>query len=174
MNIQEKKQSVAELSVKFKNSQAAYLVEYKGCTCSELTSLRRELRASGADFAVVKNTLARKASSDTGAKVLADLFKGPIAVIWANKDPVLPAKIVTNFAKAKECFIVKGGSFEGQVLSPQDVEAMSKLPSKEELWAKLLSLINAPAIALLRTINAPASSLLRVLEAWRAELEKKQ
>jgi large subunit ribosomal protein L10 len=174
MNTQEKEQIVQELSTRFSNSPAAFVVHYQGCTCEELTGLRNDLRPSGAKFAVVKNTLAKRAVEGTHAAKLADVFDGPTAVIWSGKDPVTPAKLLSNFTKAKESFSVKAGVFEGNVLDAAGVQSLATLPSKEELIAKLLGLFNAPAIQLLRMLNAPAASLVRVLDAWRAELEKKE
>jgi large subunit ribosomal protein L10 len=120
---------------------------------------------------VVKNTLARRAVEETPAKKMQELFQGPSTVIWADADPVTPAKILAEFAKDNEKFVIKGAFVDGDLIKADGVEALSKLPSKEELIAKLLSLINAPAIKLLQTISAPGTNLVRVLDAQRAKLE---
>jgi large subunit ribosomal protein L10 len=174
MNTQEKEQVVQELSTRFSKAPAAFVVHYQGCTCEELTGLRNDLRPSGAKFAVVKNTLAKLAVQRTSAAKLADVFDGPTAVVWSGKDAVAPAKLLSHFSKTKESFAVKAGVFEGNVLDAAGVQSLATMPSKEELTAKLLGLLNAPAIQLLRMLNAPAASLVRALEAWRAELEKKE
>ena len=112
-------------------------------------------------------------ASGLGRNHLSSMMVGPTAVIWASLDPVQPAKLITEFAKQKESFLVKGGVMDGSALSIEQVEALAKLPSRNELLGNLLSLINAPGIRLLQMMNAPASSLVRLLEAWRAEIEKK-
>jgi len=173
MNLQAKQESVAEFVANFGNSQGTYLVNYQGITCQELTSIRNKLRESGAKFAVVKNTLAKKAIADTPMSGLNDLFEGPTAVVWTGKDPVSPAKILADFKKTQDKLLLKGGFIDGAVIGPKDVEALAKMPSKLELQAKLLSLINAPGTQLVRLLNAPASSLVRLLGAWKGEIEKK-
>ena len=174
MNLEQKQKMVVDLEGHFGSSSAAFLVNYKGCTCEELTRLKRKLAPAGAKMAVVKNTLAKRAVSGSKNSVVSDLFKGPTAVVWASKDPVQPAKILAEFAKEKETFELKGGVMDGAHLSPAQVTELATLPSKEQVLSKLLALINAPATQLLRTINAPAASLARLLEAWRGEIEKKQ
>lgn len=173
MNLAEKQSEVTALTEEFRGAAASFLVGYQGCKCSELTDLRRKLRPAGAKFSVVKNTLACRALEEAGIKGLDSHFIGPVGVIWSEKDPVTPAKVLTEFAKNVEAFKLKGGVVDGNVVSAPDVEALAKLPSKEQILANLLALINAPATRLLQTINAPASSLARLLGAWRAEIEKK-
>ncbi len=173
MNIGQKEQSVGELQSLFKGAPAAFLVDYQRCTCQELTTLRRDLRPSGAKLAVVKNTLARLAVAGTPAEKLSNSFEGMTAVVWSGADPVAPAKVLSTFAKSKESFSIRGGVFEGALLDQAGVQSLATMPSKEEMQSKLLALINAPAVQLLRMLNAPASSLARLLEAWRAEIEKK-
>lgn len=173
MNKAEKQEEIDFLTGQFHDATAAYLVGYQGCKCSELTTFRRKLRQSGATFQIVKNTLAKRAVKGTGAIAIEKLLVGPTAVIWAKKDPVSPAKVISEFAKGVENFKLKGGVVEGSQVSAAEIESLARMPSREELLGRLLALMNAPAVRLLQTIKAPASSLARVLEAWRAELEKK-
>lgn len=174
----EKEQTVGQLADLFGKAGASYVISFQGSTCAQLTSFRKELRGAGASFAVVKNTLAKRAikncekkgiDSDTYLKA----FKGPVAVVWAGEDVVSPAKVISKHAKDVESLAVKAGFVDGQVVGPKDVEALASMPSKEELIAKLLGLINAPATRLLQTMNAPSTQLVRTIEAWRVELEKK-
>lgn len=174
MNLQEKQTELDLLTEAFQKTPAVFLVGYQGCKCSELTQLRRKLRSTGAKFRVVKNTLAKRAAKGTSAEKLEELFTGPTGVVWTDRDSVAPAKLVTEFAKGVENFKIKGGVVEGSVVKVSDIEALAKMPSREEILAKLLALINAPASRLLQTINAPASALVRLLGAWKGELEKKQ
>lgn len=174
MNLQEKEQMVGELVGKFQAAELAVLVNYQGCTCEQLTALRKKLKPVGGRFAVVKNKLARRALEGTPGSSLKDLFAGPTGVVWSSEDPVAPAKIIKDFAKDNEKFSVKAGILGEDVLDAKQVESLANLPSREELLAKLLATINAPATRLLQTINAPGTQLARVLEAWRGDLEKKQ
>jgi large subunit ribosomal protein L10 len=173
MNTEEKKLAVGELTDLFKGAEAAYLLSYKGSNASQMTSMRRELRASGATFAVVKNTLAKKALSDLGTTDLSSYFKGPVAVVWAKGDFVTPAKIISKHSKENDKLSVTAGLVEGKVVDGSGFEAIATLPSREEILSKLLALINTPATKLVQMLNAPASKLVRTIDAWRAELEKK-
>ena len=173
MNSQQKETQAGVLAEQFKGAEMALVVSYQGCKCQELTMLRRKLRPMGAQFAVVKNSLVRRALKSANVAGLDDMFTGPTAVIWSEKDPVGPSKAAVDFAKEVEAFSVKGGVLGDKVLSKNDIADLAKMPSREELFGKLLALINAPATKLLQTINAPANSLARVLGAWKGELEKR-
>jgi large subunit ribosomal protein L10 len=174
MNLEVKQNEVDALAGAFSKTPAVFLVGFQGTKCAALTSLRRKLHPSGAQFQVVKNTLAKRASKGTVAEKLEQHFRGPTAVIISGKDSVSSAKTITEFAKGVESFKIKAGVVEGSLVSPAEIEALAKMPSREELLGKLLAVMNAPAVRLLQTINAPAASLARVLGAWKGELEKKQ
>lgn len=173
MLAQDKAQSVVELTELFGSAQAAYVLSYQGSTCAQLTALRKELRPTGASFAIVKNTLAKIAIADTEAKDLASEFNGPVAVVWTKEDVVSPAKIIAKHSKTVTALSVKAGVFEGKVVSKNDVEAIATLPSREELLSQLLALMNAPATRLVQMINAPATQLVRTLDAWAQELAER-
>ena len=173
-NLEKKHKVVSELSEKFKSSGATFVADYKGCSCQELTNLRAKLTEKGASMAVVKNTLAKRAVEGTESEKLLSEFIGPVAVIWSNEDdPVSPAKILDGFAKEQEKFELKSAVFEGQLLDQSGVKNLASMPSKEELFAKLLALMNAPATKLLQTINAPGAQVVTVLNAWKGKLEEK-
>ncbi|MCC6931999.1 MAG: 50S ribosomal protein L10 [Deltaproteobacteria bacterium] len=169
----QKEQSVQELNQNFTGAQASFLVNYQGCTCADITGLRRKLKPIGADVAVIKNTLACRAISGTSMEKMQDMLAGPTAVIWAKKDIVTPAKVLKEFGKDRDYFKIKGGFVDGQVVDGSAVAALAELPSKEQLLSTLLALINAPATRLLQTINAPAQQLVSLLDAWRAKIEGK-
>jgi large subunit ribosomal protein L10 len=173
MLAQEKEQSVKELTELFGSAAASYVLSYQGTTCEQLTQFRRELKPTGASFSIVKNTLAKRALSGSSASELSSEFIGPVAVVWAKEDVVSPAKIIAKHSKSVETISVKAGVFEGKVISKEEVGNIATLPSREELLAKLLYLMNAPATQLVRMLNAPATQLTRTIEAWRQELEKK-
>ncbi|MCL4143515.1 UNVERIFIED_CONTAM: hypothetical protein GTU68_024239 [Idotea baltica] len=173
MNLQDKEQLVGQVSQSFSDAAATFIVDYRGCSCQALTELRKELRPSGATFSVVKNTLIRRAIEGTDVTGLDSVLKGPTAVVWTGEDPVAPAKVISKFAKAQESFSIKAGIVDGKVVDASGIAGLAELPSREELFSKLLSLINAPATKLLQTINEPAGQLVRLLGAWQQELEKK-
>lgn len=173
MNTQQKEAVVTEIAGTMENAVAAFLVDYKGCDTASLTALRRELQPGGASMAVVKNTLLRRAVANTPAADWDQYLAGPTALVWSDSDAVLPAKLLAKFQKANVNFQIKAGFVEGQVVDAAGVEQLASLPSKEELYAKLLALMNAPATQLLRMMNAPAQTLVRLLDAWREEKEKR-
>ncbi len=168
----QKEASVEQIGKAFEGATASFIVDYKGCSCDELTAIRKELRDVGASFSVVKNTLAKIAINDTSADGLKEFLSGPTAVVWSGEDPVSPAKVVSKYAKDLDNFSVKAGSFEGELLGESAIEELASLPSKEELYAKLLGLLIAPATRLAQTMNAPATQLARLLDLRRQELEK--
>lgn len=172
MNRTEKQESVATLSEYFQGSASAFVVDYKGCKCRSLESLRAKLREGGSKFAVVKNTLAKRALAEAELDSISGLFTGPVGVVWGGEDPVATAKVLKEFGADVETFEVKGGVLDGDVLSAKQVEALSALPSKEQLLGQLLSVINAPATRLAQTLNAPAAQFVRLLEAWRGKKEE--
>lgn len=164
-------QIVSSLKESFQGAGASFIVDYQGCSCEDLTSLRKKLRPTGSRFAVVKNTLTRRAIDGTDAAGLEEFLTGPTAVVWSEDDPVSPAKVLSDFAKGQESFTVKAGFVDGAVVGEDQVKALASMPSKEELYAKLLSLINAPATRLLQTVNAPAAQVVRLLAAVRDSKE---
>ena len=173
MNLQEKEGAVSGMSEAFKVAEVTLVVNFQGLPCERIVDLRKQLKPSGGKFKVVKNTLAKRALKGTDSSGISEFFKGPTAIIWSDVDPVGPTKVVVDFAKANEKLVVKAGVVDGAVLSPKDVEALAAMPSREQLLAKLLAMLNAPATRLLQTINAPAAQLVRTLAAWRDEIEKK-
>ena len=173
MKRQEKIEAAKTLGENFVKAQSAFLVDYQGCSCSDLTSLRAKLRPTGATFSVVKNTLTKRAISEGDFSGLAEHLVGPTAVVLSEEDPVSPAKLLSDFSKDQESFQIKAGVVDGEIVDSAAVEALAKLPSREELLSTLLALINAPATRLLQTMNAPAAQLARLLGAWKSEIEKK-
>ncbi len=173
MNSSEKEALVGEFSEAFSASAASFLIAYQGTKCEDLTRLRRKLNPIGAKIRILKNSLAERAVKGTGNEKLSEYLIGPTAVVWSKSDPVQPAKIIAEFVKELETFKVKGGIVDGQLVDAAAVNDLSKLPSREELLSRLLSVINAPATKLLRTMNAPATQLVTALEAWRKKVEEK-
>lgn len=168
MNREEKKELIAELSSLFGSSTTVVVTHYKGLTVTELETLRGQMRAAGASFRVTKNRITRLALAGTPFEGLADLFVGPTAIA-TSEDAVAAAKVSVEFAKKNDKLVVLGGSMEGKPLGVGDVEALAKLPSLDELRAKLLGMINTPATRIAGVVQAPAAQLARVFSAYAAK-----
>ena len=165
MNKSTKEQVVAEFAEKLKNAQAAFLTDYRGLTVEQADELRNKLRAVGVEYSVVKNTLLRLASRGTDMECLDEYLAGPTSLTIAIDDPVAPAKVLTEFAKAHDAFEVKAAALNGALLSVADIKALAELPSREELLAKMLGSLNAPVSNFVGVLAAIPRSLVQVLGA---------
>lgn len=143
-SIESKKAAVQEIADKFRENDAAVLVDYRGLTVHEVTALRKELRDAGIDYKVYKNTMTRRAVQDVELEGLEDTLVGPTAVAFSKEDVVAPAKILYNFAKDHDALEIKGGVIEGEVVSLEQIEELSKLPDYNGLVSMLLSVLQAP------------------------------
>jgi large subunit ribosomal protein L10 len=139
-----KKQTVAEIADKLKNSKSTILVDYRGLNVSEVTELRRQLREANVEFKVYKNTLTRRAAEEAGFEGINEVLVGPTAVAFGMEDVVAPAKVLNNFAKDHENLEIKGGIIEGNVASLDQIKELAELPSREGLLSMLLSVLQAP------------------------------
>jgi large subunit ribosomal protein L10 len=169
---QGKVDELAFLQEAFKKVESAVLTSVKGLTVAEVSDLRGKLHNAGVNYRVVKNTLAKRAIKGTSLEVLSADFKDVTAVAWSNDSPVAPAKVVSEFKKSLEKFVVKAGFQGGLRLDQAGVDALSKMPSLDELRAQLLGLMQAVPAKLLSQINAPAQHVVGVIEAKRAKDEK--
>ena len=168
----QKQKDLEALTEQFKNAKAAMLVGFQGMTVPKDQELRSQLREAGVSYAVVKNTLARKAAEGTLLEQATDQFKGVTAVALSNEDPVSLSKAIAKFTKANpDIFKFKVGIVEGSVVALKDVEAIASLPSKEELISKIMFLVNAQAQRLAVVTNAVARNLAIVFEQVRAQKE---
>lgn len=172
MNQEGKNTVVGEVTESFNNSVATFIVGYEGINAGDISSLRRNLVKAGSKFRVVKNRLIQRALKGTAGEGFDPHLHGANAIVLSNSDPVSPAKVLKDFAKTNDKLKIKAGLVEGSVIDHIGVDALASLPSKQELQAKLLALINAPATRLLQTVNAPASSLVRLLSAYEKKLEE--
>ena len=166
LNLQEKQAVVAEVAKQIAGAQAIVMVENRGMPVAAMTQLRAKARASGVYFRVVKNTLVRRAVADTPFAPLADRMVGPLAY-GIGADPVAVAKVLNDFAKGHDKFVITGGAIPGQLMSAKDVSALASLPSREQLIAKLLGTMQAPIVKLARTLNEVPSKFVRALAAVR-------
>ncbi len=154
----------------FETSGSVVVAHYTGMTVANLTKLRREMNAAGATFKVAKNNLALRALSAKGADDLSHLFKGPTGIAYAN-DPVAAPKVAAAFAKGNDKFVILGGLFGKQALDANAVKALAELPSLDELRAKIVGLLQAPAQKVASVVAAPAAQLARVVAAYARKEE---
>ncbi|MDD3193137.1 MAG: 50S ribosomal protein L10 [Oscillospiraceae bacterium] len=153
--LQAKQEVVVQLKNELNGAVAGVLVDYKGITVADDTKLRRELREAGVDYAVVKNTLLRRALEGTEYSEMASVLENTTAFAVSHEDPVAAAKILSKFAEnSKDGFSVKAGFVEGKVLDAAGVTALAKLPSREQLLVQLLSVLNGNIRGLAIALNA--------------------
>jgi len=164
----EKQESIGELKEVFKTAGAVVVSHYAGLTVAQMSTLRRQARAAGATVKVAKNRLAKIALEGTDVASIGSLLKGP-TVITYSKDPVAAPKVVSDFAKANEKFAILGGAMGKTSLSPDNVRALAALPSLDELRAKIVGLVQAPATKIARVVSAPAGKLARVVQAYASK-----
>jgi len=166
LNLEQKQAVVAEVAKQVSGAQAIVMVENRGMAVADMTRLRAKARASGVYFRVVKNTLVRRAVAETPFAPLADRMVGPLAY-GIGPDPVAVAKVLNDFAKGNEKFVITGGAMPGQVMSAKEIAALAALPSREDLIARLLGTIQAPIVKFVRTLNEVPGKLVRTLAAVR-------
>ena len=171
LNLEEKKAVVEEIAAQVAGAKGIVLAEYRGLEVGNMTELRRKARGSGVYVRVMKNTLARRAVKDTPFAKLADQMVGPL-VYGISSDPVATAKVMNEFAKGNDKFVIKAGAMPNAVISPKEVAALASLPSREELLAKLLGTMQAPIAQFVRTLNEVPSKFVRTLAAVRDAKEK--
>ena len=166
LNLEQKKAVVVEVSEQVSTAQAIIVAEYRGLQVGEMTELRAQARKSGVYLRVLKNTLVRRAVEGTPFSGLANEMVGPL-VFGISSDPVSAAKVLSDFAKANDKFIIKAGAMPNQVMDVKGVQALASLPNREELLAKLLGTMQAPVAKFVRTLNEVPTKFVRGLAAVR-------
>ena len=171
LNLEQKQAVVAEVAKHVAGAQAIVMAENRGMPVSAMIVLRAKARASGVYFRVVKNTLVRRAVADSPFAPLADRMVGPLAY-GIGPDPVAVAKVLNDFAKGNDKFVITGGAMPGQVMSAKEIAALAALPSREELIAKLLGTMQAPIAKLVRTMNEVPGKFVRTLAAVQEQKQQ--
>ena len=161
---EQKNQKIEAIKESFAKAQVAIVSDPTGLSVEEITKLRRNLQKEGADYTVVKNTLAIKAIAGTEYEGLTELLKGASAVAFGFDDQVAPAKVLAAFIKEADKANFKGGVLDGKVLSVEEVKALATLPSKEQLYANMLGCINSPATGIAGCVNGVMSALVRAID----------
>lgn len=171
LNLEEKQAVVAEIGAHVATAQAIVVAEYRGVTVTDLTALRKKARESGVYLRVLKNTLARRAVQGTPFAKLADHMVGPLAY-GMSSDPVAVAKVLSEFAKANNKFVIKAGSLPNKLMSDKDVDTLATMPGREQLIAMLMGTMQAPVAKFVQTLNEVPGKFVRTLAALRDEREK--
>jgi large subunit ribosomal protein L10 len=161
----EKREVVSALHDVFAKTGVVVVAHYAGLTVADMTKLRSDMRSAGGQVKVAKNRLVKLALEGTDAKGIADLLKGPTCLAF-SADPIAAPKVAVKFAKGNEKFVILGGAMGAQVLDAKGVSSLASLPSLDELRAKLIGLLQAPASKIARTLNEPGAQLARVFGAY--------
>jgi len=165
-----KKELVTTLNGIFRDTNVVVVAHYSGLNVAQMQILRKQMKHAGAAVKVAKNRLAKIALEGTDAAAIVPLLKGPTLIAYSG-DPVAAPKVAADFAKANEKFVILGGAMGKTVLDPNGVKALASLPSLDELRAKIIGLVVAPATKIAQLVNAPAAKVARVVQAYASKGE---
>lgn len=171
MNREQKSEIIDRLTGDLANAASVVIANFSGLTVEATDDLRSQMRKAEVQYEVVKNTLAKRAITGTDKECLASLFKGNSAIAFHAEDPAIPAKLLREFSKSNKALEIKGGWVGGSLLDELGVETLSKLPGKDELRAKLLSVFNAAPSSFVRVLAAGPTSFVQVMRARSESLE---
>lgn len=171
---EEKVRAVQELAEKLRRASITISTGYQGLSVPQMNELRQRLAEAGVELRVVKNTLLRRAAAEVGREHLLSIVEGPTALAFAYDDPLPALKAVEEYLRTmRTTFTLRGAVLDGRVLSADETLALARLPSREELLAQLLGLLQAPLARLLAVLQASPRGLLTLLQARREQLEGK-
>ncbi|MBU8871810.1 MAG: 50S ribosomal protein L10 [Gemmatimonadales bacterium] len=156
---------VEMITQKLQAAQSLVLADYSGLTVEKMTFFRQQCRANKVECRVVKNRLAKIAADNAGVEVIKDLLRGPIAIMFGPESQVDPAKIVAEFAKKNEAMEIRGGMVDGAYLDADQVMALSKVPTRDELIAKMMGSINSSVTGVVMVMNGVVAGLARAIDA---------
>ena len=171
LTLQQKQESVTQVSAYLAEAQAVIVAEYRGLGVGAMTGLRAKARGAGVHLRVLKNTLARRAVKGTQFEKLSEQMSGPLIYGFAQ-DPIAGAKVLADFAKDNEHFVIKGGAMPNALMTAKDVKVLATMPGRQELLAKLVGTMQAPIVKLARTLNEVPGKFVRTLAAVRDAKEK--
>jgi len=167
LTLGEKEAIVEAVAERAQTAQSALAAEYSGLTVGDMTALRESAREAGVFLRVVKNTLARRALSETEFSMMADFLKGPLILAFSVDGPSSAARVLTEFAKKNDKLVIRVVALPGQLLTAADAPALAKMPTKDEAISTLMAVMKAPVEKLARTINEVPGKLVRTVAAVR-------
>jgi len=162
-----KADKISQIKEKIQKAKVAIVTDYQGYSVEQITKLRRQLQKEDGDYMVTKNTLAKIAVKGTEYEVLTDALTGSVAIAFGYDDQVAPAKALATFIKESKKGEILGAALDGKFLSADEAKALATLPSKQEIYAKMLGCINSPASGIANSVNAVLSQLTRAMAAVR-------
>ena len=165
-----KKELVTTLNGVFKSTNVVVVAQNSGLTVAQMQNLRKQMKQAGAAVKVTKNRLAKIALDGTDAAAIIPLLKGPIVIAFSG-DPIAAPKVASDFARTHDKFVILGGVMGKTALDQNGVKALAALPSLDELRARIVGLIQAPATKIAQVVNAPAAKLARVVQAYANKSE---
>lgn len=169
----QKEELVAQLVAKIKDAKAVVFADYQGLTVDDIDKLRKDLREAGATFQVAKRTLIKLAAKEAGFDDIPDdVLEGPVGAAFSMEDEISAAKIVFKFGKKNENLKIRGGLFEGKVLSTAEAKQLAQLPSREELVSKFIYLVKYPIQGFHGALSNTISGFVRALNAIKEKQEK--
>ena len=171
LNLEQKQAVVAEVSAQIAQAQTVILAEYRSLRVDEMTALRRKARNAGVYLRVLKNTLVRRAVAETAFRGLSDKMVGPLAY-GISSDPVVAAKVLQEFARENDKFVIRAGAMPNVVMTPLEVAELARMPSRQELLSRLLGTMQAPVAKFVRTLNEVPGKFVRTVAAVRDQKEK--
>lgn len=171
MNRTQKEELVASIRSDLENAKSVILANHTGIDVNTVNELRAEFRANDVKYRVVKNTLAKIAIRDTELEEIAEMFKGPTAIAYSEEDAVSPAKVIKDFAEEHDEYEVRGGFLDGDQLDTAGVEQLADMPTKDEMRAQFLRLLEAAPTKLLRVFKAAQNDFVQVLGARKRDLD---
>lgn len=166
---EQKEAIVAEVAIVARNAHSAIAAEYRGLSVEQMTKLRHDARNAGVYLRVVKNTLARRALTDTGYACMSESLVGPLVLAFSKEEPGSAARVMRDFAKDNDKLVVKVIALNDKLLTPGDLVALATMPTREEALSLLMAVMKAPIEKLARTIKAPADKLVRTIAAVREQ-----
>ncbi len=167
LSLESKKSIVAEVSAIAANAHSAVAAEYRGITVGDMTALRAKAREEGVYLKVAKNTLVKRAVEGTEFECMQDELVGPLIMAFSQEDPGAAARLITNFSKDNDKLIAKVIALGGEVLPIEQLEALSKLPTRDQAIAILMATMKAPIEKFVRTLNEPTAKMVRTMAAVR-------
>ena len=167
MRLEDKQALVAEVNAVAAKAYSAIAAEYRGLTVEQITNLRGKARKGGVWLKVVKNTLAKKAITGTEFECLKDVLRGPLILAFSKDDPSAAARLVKDFVKDNELFVVKALALSGKLLPASDLDRLARMPTLEQAIAMLMGVMQAPVIKFVRTLAEPHAKLVRTVAAVR-------